>query len=49
MAYAGRETYSGLRLDTKFARDQSPSTNSRYGEEQFSGREASVKGQDDDE
>ncbi|KAF3402561.1 hypothetical protein DPV78_003919 [Talaromyces pinophilus] len=48
MAYAGRETYSGLRLDTKFARDQSPSTNSRYGEEQFSGREASVKGQEDD-
>lgn len=49
MAYAGRETYSGLRLDTKFARDQSPSTNSRYGEEQFSGREASAKGQEDDE
>ncbi|RAO70496.1 uncharacterized protein BHQ10_006508 [Talaromyces amestolkiae] len=49
MAYAGRETFSGLRLDTKFARDQSPSTNNRYGEEQFSGREASHKEQDDDE
>lgn len=49
MAYAGRETLSGLRLDTKFAREQSPSTNNPYGEEQFSGREASLKGQEDDE
>ncbi|EEA23163.1 protein kinase, putative [Talaromyces marneffei ATCC 18224] len=47
MAYAGRESFSGLRLDTRFARDQPPSTNNRYGEEQFSGREASLKGQKD--
>ncbi|OKL55811.1 hypothetical protein UA08_08931 [Talaromyces atroroseus] len=29
MAYAGRESFSGLRLDTKFARDRSPSANNK--------------------
>lgn len=32
MAYSGRESFSGLRLDTQFTTDQSPNTSHRYGE-----------------
>jgi Protein kinase domain len=51
MAYAGKESFSGLRLDTKFARDQSPTTRKKYGEHDRGGNSSSLGGErlEDDE